>query len=94
MADFSKEYDELVGFGIHDFSIEQEFNKLKKNHYVSVICEGFGIVGIGKDEDSKMKVALHIDRAVSLGLIIDSIDIDYIWVDYDKFLEAFKKKDL
>ena len=46
MADFSKQYCQVSGFDFFDFDIEEEFDKLKEGYYVSIICEGFGSVGI------------------------------------------------
>lgn len=47
MALFSKEYYESVNqTDIPDFSIVEEFQKLKKNQSIDIICEGFGITKI------------------------------------------------
>ncbi len=52
MAEFSKEYIEKYhdpedwGF---DFSIMDEFNELQEGHYIGIICEGYGFIGICKE---------------------------------------------
>jgi len=52
MSEFSKEYclkhrKEFIG----DFSILEEYKKLEKDEYISVICEGYGFIGILKEDD-------------------------------------------
>ena len=46
MADFSKQYDEVIGLGFHDFDLIDEFNRCEDGYYVSCICEGFGSIGV------------------------------------------------
>lgn len=58
MAEFSKQYAEKhMGFK-GDFDIEEEFNKLKVNSYINIICEGYGFVAIGKNENKEMVFAM------------------------------------
>ncbi len=50
MADFSKQWCELNDPEMPwDFDILEEFGKLPKNHYISIICEGFGFIAIMRD---------------------------------------------
>lgn len=49
MAEYSKEYCELMGEDSPgDFSYRKEFSKLKEGESFYEICEGFGIFGITK----------------------------------------------
>ena len=50
MADFSKEYIEKYDKGgmPFDFSIAEIYEQLKPGFYASIICEGYGFVGILK----------------------------------------------
>jgi len=52
MAEFSKQYVEnyMPDLG-WDFDIEEEFEKLQNGEFTSLICEGFGFVGIQKQLD-------------------------------------------
>jgi len=59
MAEFSKQwvekYDPEFGW---DFDIEEVSNQLDPNHYVPMICEGFGFVAIGKDTNNDIMLAI------------------------------------
>jgi hypothetical protein len=47
MADFSKQWcDQNDPEMPYDFDIIEEFKKLSEDHYVSMICEGYGFAGI------------------------------------------------
>lgn len=46
MSSYSKEFDE----GLGEFSIKEEFAKLKADEYVNEMCEGFGFSYLGKNE--------------------------------------------
>jgi hypothetical protein len=63
MAEFSKQYVQnyMTEFEEWDFDIEEEFDKLQKGEFVSLICEGFGFVGIQKQLDGS-KYFLYRDR--------------------------------
>ncbi len=51
MAEFSQEYIQRNNIETElDFSIQYDFSKLKDNHQKYLCCEGFGFVGIRKDE--------------------------------------------
>ena len=52
MAEFSKQFVEnYMPDTEWDFDIEAEFNKLNPGEFTSLICEGFGFVGIQKQLD-------------------------------------------
>ena len=79
MADFCKEYlertegaQELIGW-VADFSIEEEFKKLKPGYYVSMICEGYGFVGIMRTEDDECKLIFRSK--------MDSDEMDLVSLD-------------
>jgi len=59
MAEFSKQWVEINDpeFG-WDFDIEEIVNQLKPNHYVPIICEGFGFIAIGKDNKNEIMLAM------------------------------------
>ena len=46
MAEYSKQYNEVTGLGVHDFDLMDEFNKCDDGYYVTCICEGFGSIGV------------------------------------------------
>jgi hypothetical protein len=51
MADFSKQWCEIHDTNMpSDFDILEEATNIKPDHYIPIICEGFGFVAIGKDE--------------------------------------------
>ena len=55
MADFSKQYCDRYDRGLKsDFDILEEFKMLNESTYVSMICEGYGFVAIGKIEGKCM----------------------------------------
>jgi hypothetical protein len=72
MAEFSKEYciERNMGFE-GDFSIEEEFNKLDKDHHTGMICEGYGFIAIARNQEDQCLVAYR------------DADDDIIW---DEFL--------
>ena len=59
MAEFSKQWAEINDpeFG-WDFDIEEVSNQLEPNHYVPMICEGFGFIAIGRDENYNVLLAM------------------------------------
>jgi len=78
MADFSKQWCELNDPEMPwDFDILEEFGKLPKNHYISIICEGFGFIAIMRDHKDKCLLAFNDDS----GYGVD------IWEDYDQFID-------
>jgi hypothetical protein len=77
MADYSKQWCDLYDSDMpYDFDILEEFEKLPKNHYISIICEGFGFIAIMRD---------HEDRCL-LAFDDSSVDEKIIWEDYDQFM--------
>lgn len=59
MAEFSKQWAQIYDpdFG-WDFDIEEVSNQLDPNHYVPMICEGFGFIAIGRDENYNVLLAM------------------------------------
>jgi len=74
MADFCKEYIEKYdNDGMKpDFSIEEEFDKLNTDHYTTIICEGYGFIGIANQND-ECKLIYRNENAMSG---IDLVDYD------------------
>ncbi len=59
MADFSKQWCEINDPEMpHDFDILEEAAKCKPNYSISYICEGFGFIAIGRDEDGEIVLAM------------------------------------
>jgi hypothetical protein len=59
MAEFSKQWAEKYDpEGGWDFDIEEVSNQLDPNHYVPMICEGFGFIAIGRDENYNVLLAM------------------------------------
>jgi hypothetical protein len=58
MAEFSKEYciERNMGFQ-GDFSIEEEFNKLEKDNDIGIVCEGYGFIGIARNQEDQCLLA-------------------------------------
>jgi hypothetical protein len=77
MADFSKQWCELNDPEMPaDFDIEEIAANMENDHYFPIICEGFGFVAIGKNNDGKIILAFRDDN-----------DQDYIkWQEYDTFM--------
>ena len=60
MADFSKQYCELHDPEMpHDFDILQIANQVQPDHYIPFICEGFGFIAIGKNNDGEIILAFR-----------------------------------
>ena len=59
MAEFSKQWTEKYDpeFG-YDFDIEEVAEQLPPNHYLPMICEGFGFIAIGKDDNNDIMLAM------------------------------------
>jgi hypothetical protein len=76
MADFSKQWCELNDkYMPHDFDILEEFEKLPKDHYIPIICEGFGFIAIMRDHEDRCLLAFRDNNG------------DVIWEDYDQFMD-------
>ena len=76
MAEFSKQYCELhnpqLGW---DFDIEDIITEIPRGYYKSIICEGFGFIGVG----------IGMDRRVNLLFPEEGGGFDK--VDYIKFMK-------
>ena len=82
MADYSKEYVEKYLNGVpYDFSIIEEFNNIEEGgYYIDYICEGYGFIGISK-ENGICKLIFHNDDGGYKLIPFEELD-DY----YNKFL--------
>jgi len=60
MAEFSKQWVELNDpeMGGWDFDIETVASELPKSTMIPYICEGFGFLAIGKDENDQIHLAI------------------------------------
>jgi hypothetical protein len=60
MAEFSKQYCEIHDpYMTHDFDILQMAKQVQPEHYIPIICEGFGFIGIGKNEEGEIILAFR-----------------------------------
>jgi hypothetical protein len=74
MADYSKQWCELNDSDMSfDFDILKEFEKLSKNNYIPIICEGFGFLAIMRNHEDKCLLAFDDDGEI-------------IWEEYDQFI--------
>ena len=62
MAECSKQYQENFDFDWHDFDYREIFNKLQKNQYYPVICEGLGTLGVAKSDEGEMLLAIQSEE--------------------------------
>lgn len=74
MAEFSKEYADIVGDKFYDFSYSEIIVDLKEGYYITEICEGLGTLGV--------------EKANGIFYFITSAEGDL--VEYSTFLNAFK----
>jgi len=59
MAEFSKQYCEIHDSEMPwDFDILEEAAKCKPNYSIPYICEGFGFIAIGRDEEGEIVLAI------------------------------------
>jgi hypothetical protein len=77
MAEFSKQYceremPELPG----DFDILEIAKSLTKNHYLPVICEGYGFIAVGLDENESIILAF--------GFSVGDSEYSVIWKPYEE----------
>jgi hypothetical protein len=62
MADFSKQWCEKNDPNMpYDFDILAEAKNLLPNHYIPSICEGYGFLAIGKDEQGDILLGFEDD---------------------------------
>lgn len=73
MAEFSKQYVEqyMPEWG-WDFDLEEEFDKLQPGEFTSLICEGYGFIGIQKQLDESW-FCLYRDKDGKI------VEIPYKW---------------
>ena len=83
MASFSKQYLQLSEWDSFppDFDIDEIFTSLEKGFYRSIICEGFGILALGLDNDG--------NKLVYLGNLESG---EEKWIKYTNFINEFKQK--
>jgi len=91
MADFSEEYCKYHDFERKgDFNIWGEFDKLEEDTYISIICEGYGFIGIGKKKDeSEPQLLFRFGTAIQEGYWNEGIpeglnEEDCVWIKYNK----------
>lgn len=77
MAEFSKQWcDRNDPGGITpSFDILEEANNLEPEHYIPIICEGYGFVAISKDEYGGIHLAFRDNE--------DNVN----WVDYNEIVK-------
>jgi hypothetical protein len=79
MSEFSKQWCELNDPEMpSDFDIMDEFHKLKPDMYVPYICEGFGFIAIGRNENDECILAMPVDNA-PFGTVV--------WKTYDEVIK-------
>lgn len=76
MAEFSKQYCESHNPEMDwDFDIDEIITEIPRGYYKSIICEGFGFIGVGIGMDGKIQL-LFPDEGGGFNK-----------VDYDKFMK-------
>ena len=74
MADFSKQWcDQNDPEMPYDFDVIEEFKQLSEDHYVSMICEGYGFLGIANIK-GECKVLIN-NEWVLLDNVINNYDL-------------------
>lgn len=59
MAEFSKQYcDKNESEMTPDFDIIEIADSLEAGSYLPIICEGYGFIAIGKDEENEIFLAM------------------------------------
>ena len=77
MAEYSKQYCQLHDMGFDgDFDVYEEWSKLEPNSAIPYICEGFGFMGIAKEEGND-KVWVYLENK---------------WVNFDDLCLAAESK--
>ena len=62
MAEFSKQYCEIHDPGFPwDFDIEEIATEIPRGYYKSIICEGFGFIGIGVGMNREIQLLFSDD---------------------------------
>ena len=73
MAEFSKQYcitHPEIGPG--DFDILEEASKIQNEHYIPLICEGYGFIALAKDEYGQIHLGFRDEN--------DNIN----WLEYNE----------
>jgi hypothetical protein len=82
MADFSKQWveqnDSEMGW---DFDIETVASELPKNTMIPYICEGFGFLAIGKDENDQIHLAIPTGNSSEEGSEVE-------WKTYEEVING------
>ena len=79
MADFSKQWCYINDPEMpYDFDIMEEYHKLTPGNYVPYICEGFGFIAIGRNENDECILAMPVENA-PFGTVI--------WKIYDEVIK-------
>ena len=79
MAEYSKQWCEINDPDdlSYDFDILEEAKQLKPEHYVSLICEGFGFTAIGKDKDGNILLGVPTKESLN----------EVIWKSYNEVIK-------
>ena len=81
MADFCKQYCEIYDPEFpFDFDIEEMAESIPNNHYIPIICEGFGFLAIERGNDGKIY------------LIFDAGEDGVDKMEYETFIKNHKLK--
>jgi hypothetical protein len=76
MADFSKQWcDQNDPDMPYDFDVIEEFKKLSEDHYIPMICEGYGFLGILNDK-GECKVLID-DKWILFDDVINNYDLPF-----------------
>jgi hypothetical protein len=79
MAEYSKQWCEINDPDdlSYDFDILEEAKQLKPEHYVSLICEGFGFTAIGTDKDGNILLGVPTNESLN----------EVIWKSYNEVIK-------
>ena len=81
MAEFSKQWCDLNDTEMPwGFDILNEVENLPPGHYFALICEGFGFVAVGKDENDEIILAMPDDKDDIYGGTVT-------WKKYDEIVK-------
>lgn len=80
MADFSKQYCELQLSNSYDFDILEIADGLEPEHYTPIICEGFGFIAIGKNENNEIILAFRPP--------ISEFKDEVVWKSYNEVING------
>ena len=85
MANFSKEYvEKYFPEWCYDFSVDEMFNEIEEGNYRSKICEGFGFVGVSKN-----------NGICEVAFLTDKDESGVVWVPFDEIdNQTYKQYDI